>query len=500
MGALAPLVDRPAARWIAAGLVLAAAVGLAARGLRTRSAMPAPAGPGAAATAPRGAPHAASGAAPAASIPTAETRVSYTVAPGDTLGGIAARFGTSVEALLKANGLTDPDAVYAGQVLQLQMAPDHDGPATRVVPDTEMVLGPAYLDFDTRAFIAAQPGRLREHAELVDGVSMTGPAIVERVAREFSVGPRVLLAFIEARGGWVTGVPADPAAADYPAGLADPARAGLWLQLNWLADRLNGGYYDWKTRGNRIITLRDGVFLGGHPGLNAASFAVQRALGFQSTEAELVARLADVDAAYRRLFGDPWARALARPDPAGLPFPELDLPWARGERWWMTGGPHGGWGNGSAWAALDFVPEGEERGCFVAPQWATAVADGVLVDGAVGEVWLDIDGDGRRETGPAVQYLHLAADERTPGGTRVRRGDRIGHPSCEGGFSNATHVHLARMYDGEWLAAAGVVPMVVGGWRAAGAAEVYDGGLHHADGRVRTACECRLDGGNDVAW
>lgn len=190
----------------------------------------------------------------------------------------------------------------------------------------------------------------------------------------------------------------------------------------------------------------------------------------------------------------------AGPDPAAAPFPELGLPWAQGERWWMTGGPHGGWGNGSAWAALDFVPEGEERGCFVAPQWATAVADGVLIDGAVGEVWLDLDGDGRRETGPAVQYLHLAADERTPGGTRVRRGDRIGHPSCEGGFSNATHVHIARMYDGEWLAAAGAAPMVLAGWRAAGAAEVYDGGLHHTDGRVRTACECRLDGENDVAW
>lgn len=498
MGALARLVDRPVARWLAAGLVLAAVVGVAARGLRTRSAAPSPAGSAAAVAEPHAPP--AAGAAMLGGVPTAETRVSYTVAPGDTLGGIAARFGMSVEALLEANGLSDPDALQAGQVLQLQMVPDHDGPAVRVVPDAELVLGPAYLDFDVRAFVAAQPGRLRDHAELVDGVSLGGAAIVERVAREFSVGPRVLLAFVEARSGWVTGAPADPAAADYPAGLVDPARAGLWLQLNWLADRLNGGYYDWKTRGNRIVTLRDGAILGGHPDLNAGSFAVQRALGFQSTEAELVARLAEVDAAYRRLFGDPWARAAAGPDPAAAPFPELGLPWAQGERWWMTGGPHGGWGNGSAWAALDFVPEGEERGCFVAPQWATAVADGVLIDGAVGEVWLDLDGDGRRETGPAVQYLHLAADERTPGGTRVRRGDRIGHPSCEGGFSNATHVHIARMYDGEWLAAAGAAPMVLAGWRAAGAAEVYDGGLHHTDGRVRTACECRLDGENDVAW
>ncbi len=42
---------------------------------------------------------------------------SYVVQSGDTLTGIAAELGTSVDSLMAANGLTDPDLLYAGQPL-----------------------------------------------------------------------------------------------------------------------------------------------------------------------------------------------------------------------------------------------------------------------------------------------------------------------------------------------------------------------------------------------
>ncbi len=41
----------------------------------------------------------------------------YVVKRGDTLGGIAARYGTSVAALMAANGITNPDRIYVGQRL-----------------------------------------------------------------------------------------------------------------------------------------------------------------------------------------------------------------------------------------------------------------------------------------------------------------------------------------------------------------------------------------------
>ena len=44
------------------------------------------------------------------------TTVYYTVVQGDTLSSIAARFGTTVTAIMQANGLTS-DLIYVGQVL-----------------------------------------------------------------------------------------------------------------------------------------------------------------------------------------------------------------------------------------------------------------------------------------------------------------------------------------------------------------------------------------------
>ncbi|TAK74938.1 MAG: LysM peptidoglycan-binding domain-containing protein [Dehalococcoidia bacterium] len=39
----------------------------------------------------------------------------YTVQPGDTLGYIAAAYGTTVSALMKKNGITNPNYIWIGQ-------------------------------------------------------------------------------------------------------------------------------------------------------------------------------------------------------------------------------------------------------------------------------------------------------------------------------------------------------------------------------------------------
>ena len=72
------------------------------------------------------APIAAAGVAPVeapaanSSAATAETSPAsgiYTVKPGDTLGKIAAVTGTTVQALMRANGISNPNLVYTGQRL-----------------------------------------------------------------------------------------------------------------------------------------------------------------------------------------------------------------------------------------------------------------------------------------------------------------------------------------------------------------------------------------------
>ncbi len=428
----------------------------------------------------------------------ADSLVTVTVAPGDTLSGIAARYGLTAAELMAVNGLTDPDSLQVGQVLQVQLTPQREARIQAFLPDSEFVRGPAYLGFDVRQTLQELGSPLLGYSEEVEGQTLDGAAILERISRQFSVGPRLLLAALETTSGQVSGQTPLRALDAYPAGMEEAGRQGLWRQLNWLADRLNGGYYDLRGRRNRVLVLADGLRLGAPADLNGASFAVARLLGRTVTEPELPGAIADFRAAYARLFGDPFQGARPSLDLAALRFPELTLPWAADETWWMTGGPHGGWADGSAWSALDFVPDGEARGCFVSPAWVRAAAAGVVLGGDTGQLFLDLDGDGQVETGPVLMHLHLAADGRAAPGSRVAAGDPLGHPSCEGGVSTATHLHLARLYDGEWLPAAGAAPFRMGPWTAWGAPTVYDGGLEQADGTRREACECRLPDRNGI--
>ena len=57
-------------------------------------------------------------ATPTASITPTPTQILYTVQNRDTLGGIALRFGVSVEAIQAANNLSET-MIYVGQVLQI---------------------------------------------------------------------------------------------------------------------------------------------------------------------------------------------------------------------------------------------------------------------------------------------------------------------------------------------------------------------------------------------
>lgn len=65
--------------------------------------------------------------------PPAEQRVSdgdtYTVQPGDTLGAIAERTGTTTWALARINNISDPSTIYAGQILRLRGEPPKVAPA-----------------------------------------------------------------------------------------------------------------------------------------------------------------------------------------------------------------------------------------------------------------------------------------------------------------------------------------------------------------------------------
>jgi LasA protease len=422
----------------------------------------------------------------------------HVVEGGETLEYIASQTGCPAIDIVFANDLANPDSLQVGERLVIPSLTLEAGPGTLIIPDSEFVYGPAYLGFDVADFCATRPGYLTSYEELVDDETLSGPQVVELVARRYSVGPRLLLAMIEFESGWVDNP--TPATVDYPLGQTGEGQAGLLYQLAWAADQLNQGYYDWKGRGRQVIALAGGTRVQYDPGLNAATAALQRFLAYGASTDEWQAECGDGPgsflATYRRLFGDPFERSLDPVVPPDVEAPQLRLPWETGHTWYLTGGPHGAWNDGSAWAALDFAPPGGHLGCQMAEEWVVAAASGVVVRSEDGAVLLDLDGDGHEETGWNLFYMHVAAEGRVLVGARLEQGDRVGHASCEGGYSTATHLHFARKYNGEWIPADGSLPMVLSGWRAH-ATFSYEGTMTKGD-LVRTACECWEDEENGL--
>jgi murein DD-endopeptidase MepM/ murein hydrolase activator NlpD len=260
----------------------------------------------------------------------------------------------------------------------------------------------------------------------------------------------------------------------------------LYYELGFAATQLNTGYYGWRVGTLTVLQFHDQSRVRLSPKLNPGSVALQRLFGKLYDQGPWYAALygeAGFLDLYRRMFGDPWERA-ARVEPllpAGLTQPDLELPFLPGERWSFSGGPHLSWNTGTPRGGLDFAPVTGEAACVTSRAWATASAPGVVARSGYNVVVLDLDGDGFEQTGWVVLYLHLAEDTRAQAGERVGMDAQLGHPSCERGNSTGTHVHIARKYNGEWIAAAGPSPFVLSGWEVRMGERNYEGQLVKGD-------------------
>lgn len=403
----------------------------------------------------------------------------YTVQPGDTLGSIARSYGITLEALMQANGLNEVSILSVADVLNIPPIEADPIPGTsfKIIPDSELIYGPASIAFDIDAFLKSKAGYLSNYVQDVDGVYLSGAQIVTRVAQNYSVNPRLLIALIEYRSGWVTNPV--PQNVDYPLGNYDDFYAGLYRQLAWAADNLNRGYYSWRVNALGTLPLNDGSYVPLDPTINAGTAGVQYFFSLYNSRGvwDFDVSALGLFQTYNLLFGNSFDYDIASLLPSNLTQPPMQLPFAKGATWSFTGGPHGGWDSGSAWAALDFAPPGEPTGCSTSEAWIVAVSDGLITRADNGAVIQDLDNDGFEQTGWTVLYMHIEFRDRVQPNTYVYAGDVIGHPSCEGGISNATHLHLARRYNGEWIPADGNLPFNLDGWVSSGNGILYDGYL-----------------------
>ncbi len=420
--------------------------------------------------------------------------VDYTAQTGDTLSSLAAHFNTTVAEIRKANPFIPEQTTTMPPGMPMKIpiyyAPFWGTPY-QILPDSLFVNGPAEIGFSATQLVNQYPGWLKSYIEYASGDNRSGAQIVELVARNYSVSPRLLLALLEYQAGALTN-PTPPAGRQgYHLGdVAQVDYQGMYLQLVWAANTLNNGYYAWRSGALKTFDLQNSRTERPDPWQNAATVALQwyfsrrlSAEGYALATSE-----AGFAATYRKIFGDPWANQQPHL-PGSLQQPAFAFPFLPGATWAYTGGPHTGWGDGDPLAAVDFAPGAETGGCVQTTLWATAVADGVVARTDTGIVVLDLDGDGDERTGWVIFYLHIATDGRTSLGQRLKTGDPVGHPSCEGGRATGTHVHIARKYNGEWIPAGGAIPFQFERWHVEEGSEAYQGFLVQGSTRLR-ACTC----------
>ncbi len=425
------------------------------------------------------------------STPDLATRptILYAAQAGDSLEVIAIHFGVQPEEIASSVVLPQTGFIPAGTPLVIpnRLADTPLSPAAKLLPDSELVYSPSAVDFDISAYADSAGGYLKDYREYlaVDGW-LTGAGVIRRLAFESSINPRLLLAYIQYKSGWVQGEPFPGVNPDYPLGFGNLMYRGLYQQLRLLVQDLDAGYYGWRAGALTELTFPDGETLRLNPRLNAGTVALQYLFSRQYNYDDWLAALdpeTGFMATYRALFGDPWERAAQVEPlfPAGLIQPELTLPFEVGYLWSLTSGPHPAWEAESALAALDFAPAMPAPGCGESNAWIVAVAPGLIVRSGGGYVILDLDGDGYEQTGWVVLYMHVATKDRIALGKWVDAGDRIGHPSCEGGRATGTHLHIARKYNGEWIGAGGPLPFVLSGWTAHEGDAPYYGTLTKGD-------------------
>ena len=231
----------------------------------------------------------------------------YASQSGDTLRVVASHYSVSPLDITSSLPIPSTGIIPPGQYLVIPKTIANQEVREIVLPDSAVIDSPCAQDFDITSFVESAGGYLSSFSQLVAEDRISGAEVVQRVADNQSVNPRLLLAFIEYRSSLVYGR-AEPADIYHPLRMDNEYFKGLYQELSLAARKINTGYYAWRNGEITEVTFTDQQSARIAPNLNAGSVGIlyHFAQLYPSTEWE--DRLSGADgfvSLYLSMFGDP---------------------------------------------------------------------------------------------------------------------------------------------------------------------------------------------------
>jgi len=382
----------------------------------------------------------------------------------------------------------------------MRLSQPHTGPRSisrLLIDDHELVLDPHLYSFDVHDFLARRSSILSDYVVDWWGQTLTAPVAIETLAYRYSVSPKVLLVLIEMQTGLVTARSASRDLLQAPLGdlshLAnhnDSVPRGFTAQLDWAASTLADSYDSHRMYvSSDHLILADGQRVDLDASINPGSYAVQftlaQILGKDAWYEATAPQTGVFSRIFQRLLGSP-TNAPLYASVSEQTIPDAYLPWEAKRTWTFIGGPHP-WGSSPTWSAVDFASP-DPQGCDGTPDyddWIVAARGGTVVHAEGNLVVIE------HVDGWSTGYFHVGSDGMVSTGS-INRGERIGHPSCEGGSAYGDHVHFDIRRNGERIAISGTV---LSGWTIHNGSEPYLGYMSKS-GEPNCNVGCQLTSDN----
>ena len=125
------------------------------------------------------------------------------------------RFGVEPEQIASPQDIPT-GLINAGQIFTIPNVVGDTSPHDHLLPDSEIIYSSSAIGFDAQDYARTFAGYMANYREYLPSQWFNGAGVVQKVAVENSLNPRLLLSILQYQSNWVLGEPTTDSISDNP--------------------------------------------------------------------------------------------------------------------------------------------------------------------------------------------------------------------------------------------------------------------------------------------